>query len=319
MSVRVVDLSGPPADVAREVDAACVELGFVSIVGHGVDERVVQGAFDAARAFFDLPESVRRGCAPADPTAPYGYRPLRAEALERSLGTGVAIADVKESYNIGPIDPPPVPLSSMRDPDQRAVYAPNHWPDDVVPGFRPAMEAYYRSMAELSARLMSVFAMALGLAPGHFEPFIDQHGSALRIAHYPPLDAPPLPGQLRAGAHTDYGTLTVLATDGRPGLQVERTPGEWVDVDAPDGGFVVNLGDLMARWTDDRWRSTMHRVVVTDPATRRLSLPFFHNANWDAHIESLRTDGLPPRYGPVRAGAHLMAKFRSTVSDGAPR
>ena len=112
--------------------------------------------------------------------------------------------------------------------------------------------------------------------------------------------------------HTDYGTLTILWTDGSPGLEVQ-IDGEWTPIDAPDGTFVVNLGDLMQRWTNDRWRSTMHRVVIADPSVSRLSIPFFHNANWDALIECIAAPGEVVHHPPVRAGAHLMSKFRSTV------
>ena len=141
------------------------------------------------------------------PGYPYGYNPYNVEALNRSIG-GDAPPDLKETFNVGPIDPPPRPLEEMDDDDERAVYAPNLWPDEVCPTLRPALEAHYRSMAALAARLMDVFAVALGLPDRWFAPYIDRHGSALRVAHYPALDRPPQPGQLRAGAHTDYGTLT---------------------------------------------------------------------------------------------------------------
>jgi isopenicillin N synthase-like dioxygenase len=281
-----------------------------------VPPTVVESAFQAARSFFDLPLEARLGVAMPEPGYPYGYNPFSAEALERSTGAA-GVVDLKETFNIGPIDPPPRPVEEMTDPDERAVYAPNLWPDEALPAFRPALEAYYRAMSALSTRLMEVFAVALGLPVDHFAPFIDRHGSALRLAHYPALERPPLPGQLRAGAHTDYGTLTVLATDGVRGLQVLDPAGEWLAVEHVPGGFVVNLGDLMQRWTNDRWRSTMHRVVVPrgDTGRRRLSIPFFHNANWDARIECLAAPGESPRYPPVLAGAHLMSKFRSTVTD----
>lgn len=322
--VPVVDLSGAPHEVAAAVDAACRSIGFLGITGHGVPGETIDRAFAAATAFFDLPVDERMRVAMPEPGYPYGYSPFSGEALERSLGTdGPTEVDLKETYNIGPIDPPPRPLAEMIDPDERAVYAPNLWPDGALSSFRPALEAYYRALAELSRRLMSVFARALDLPSDHFEPFVDRHGSALRLAHYPALDRPPRAGQLRAGAHTDYGTLTVLATDGTPGLQVQSPAGNWIDADHVDGGFIVNLGDLMARWTNDRWRSTMHRVVVPadDPGRRRISIPFFHNANWDARIECVTAPGEVPRYPPVLAGQHLMSKFRSTVSappDGPP-
>ena len=141
------------------------------------------------------------------------------------------------------------------------------------------------------------------------------------MVHYPHVDREALPGQLRAGAHTDYGTLTILRQDDAPGgLEVLTVDGRWAPVPFARGTFVVNIGDLMARWTNDRWRSTLHRVVLPPPdvqgPTERFSLPFFHNANWDAPVECLPTclaPGDEPRYPPVRAGAHLMAKFRSTV------
>jgi isopenicillin N synthase-like dioxygenase len=245
-----------------------------------------------------------------EPGYPYGYSPIDTEALNRSIG-GDAAPDAKETFNIGPIDAPPRPIEQMDDPDERAVYAPNLWPR-ALPSLRPAAERYYRAMAKLSSHLMEGFALALDLPGDTFEPLIDQHASALRLAHYPTLDgAGSLDGRFRAGAHTDYGTLTVLWTDGEPGLQVLTEDG-WIDVEAVDGGLIVNLGDLLARWTNDRWRSTMHRVVQRGDG-RRLSIPFFHNANWDAHIECIVGPKETARYPPITAGRHLMDKFRSTV------
>jgi isopenicillin N synthase-like dioxygenase len=295
--------------VGAEIDRACREIGFFTVVGHGVADAVIVGAHRRATEFFDLPLADRLAVVMPEPGYPYGYNPMRAETLNRSIG-GTAPADLKETFNVGPIDPPPRPLSEMDDSDERAVYAPNLWPAEPS-GFRAAIEAYYRAMADLSATIMEAFAVALGLEPRAFDSFIDQHGSALRLAHYPEVDGHAELGQLRAGAHTDYGTLTVLWTDGESGLQVETAMGEWLDVAHVDGGLVVNIGDLMQRWTNDRWRSTMHRVAVPAVSRRRLSIPFFHNANWDARIECL-VDGDEPRYPVTTAGRHLMEKFRST-------
>lgn len=324
MAVPVIDLEpfrlGSDRDrrrTADAVDAACREVGFLGIVGHGIADEMLERSWNDARAFFDLPLADRLTVREPHPGYPYGYRPFEAETLDRSIGEYGGAPDLKETLNIGPVDPPPRPLEDMTDPDERAVYAPNLWPDAVMPQLRETFTAYYHAMADLAAELMTAFAWALDLAPDHFTPYIDRHGSALRLAHYPALTAPPMPGQLRASAHTDYGTLTILrADDEHPGLQVETATGDWVDVPPVPGGFVVNLGDLMARWTNDRWRSTMHRVVVSagESGQRRLSIPFFHNANWDAVISCIPTcvgDGA--RYEPVIAGPHLMAKFRATV------
>lgn len=310
-------LAGASADaatraaMARAIDEACSTIGFLAITGHGIDDRIVTAVHEAACAFFALPEAERMAVAMPEPGYPYGYNPFSAESLERSLGA-TALPDLKETFNVGPIDPPPRPPAEMDDPDEAAVYAPNLWPARPV-GFRDAVEAYYRAMSDLAAAVMGGFAMALGLDQGWFDPLIDRHGSALRLAHYPALTPPThTAGRFRAGAHTDYGTLTILWTDGRPGLEVLDAGGEWQPVEVPEGAFVVNLGDLMARWTNDRWRSTMHRVVVADPTEARVSIPFFHNANWDAVVECIVDPGEAPRHPPVTAGRHLMAKFRST-------
>jgi isopenicillin N synthase-like dioxygenase len=319
--IPVVDLSGDPRRVGIEIDEACREVGFFTVIGHGVPDDVADATWHAGRAFFELPLADRMAVAMPTPGYPYGYCALAAETLSRSLGDETP-PDLKETYAIGPVDPPPRPVAEMDDPDERAVYAPNLWPDRSLPELRPAWEAYYRAMAELAARLMAAFARGLGLPDGFFAPFIDRHGSAMRMVNYPHQERPPPPGALRAGAHTDYGTLTILRQDDAPGgLEVEHVAGRWVPVPFHAGSFVVNVGDLMARWTNDCWRSTMHRVVNPPPAAdgsnRRTSLPFFHNANWDAVVECLPTclaPGEAPRYPPVRAGAHLMAKFRATVA-----
>ncbi len=321
MSVPLVDLTRfesaddqVRAAAGAELDQACRRIGFFAVTGHGVPESTVAQAHSAALAFFDLPESDRLTAAKPYPHYPYGYVPFSVEALNRSIG-GVGAPDLKETYNVGPVDSPPRPPAEMVDDDERAVWAPTIWPS-AMPDLRPPLEAYYRALSGLAARLMAAFGTALGLGARWFDPFIDHHTSALRLAHYPALSGPPPADRLRAGAHTDYGTLTILRLDAEPGLQVQTDDGTWLDVDAPTGAFVVNLGDLMERWTNDRWRSTMHRVVVPPGrhGHRRLTMPFFHNANWDARVECIVASGRQPRYQPVLAGAHLMAKFRSTVS-----
>ncbi len=321
MTIPVIDLAGfstgseaARVAVGRRVDRACVEVGFFSVVGHDIDQQIIDEAHAAALEFFDMPLDDRMGAAKPDPTYPYGYAPFSTEALNRSIG-GSSVPDLKEAYSVGPLAEPPRPLDEMTDVNERAVWAPTLWPA-AMPSLRPSLERYYFAMADLARTVMNTFAYALDRGDGWFDPFIDEHGSALRLAHYPALSSAPDPGALRAGAHTDYGTLTILRLDAEPGLQVRDLEGNWFDVEAPDGALVVNLGDLMQRWTNDRWRSTMHRVVV--PAgrhdKRRLTMPFFHNANWDARIECIVDEGAHPLHEPVYAGRHLMDKFRSTVT-----
>ncbi|WP_037062724.1 isopenicillin N synthase family dioxygenase [Pseudonocardia acaciae] len=316
--VPVIELDRDAAAVAAELDEVCREIGFFQVAGHGVDPGAADAAWRAARAFFDLPLPARTAVAMPEPGYPFGYSPVSGESLARSLGSDTAPADLKESFNAGPPEPP---AGGFTEPDEATAYAPTPWPDADLPELRRAWRRYYDEMLALGARLMSLSALALALPPDYFADKIDRSASSLRALNYPEQDRPPEPGQLRAGAHTDYGMLTVLRQDDAPGgLQVRAPDGRWVDVPSVPGAFVVNIGDLMARWTNDRWRSTLHRVVNPPPRpgrpTRRQSMAFFFNANWSARVECLPTclDGGSPRYPPVLAGPHLMGKFRATMS-----
>jgi isopenicillin N synthase-like dioxygenase len=307
-TVPVIDLSEDVDTVAASVDRACREIGFFQIVGHDVDSAVADAAWSSARAFFDLPLAARMAVAMPDPGYPYGYSPLSGESLARSLG-GAAPADLKESFNAGPAARP---TDVVRDSGEATVFAPTVWPDDALPQLRGTWQRYYGE---------TLSAVALGLEPDFFADKIDRSASSLRALNYPEPNRPPEPEQLRAGEHTDYGMLTILRQDSAPGgLQARAQDGRWVDVPSVPGAFVVNIGDLLARWTNDTWRSTLHRVVNPPPvpgaASRRQSMAFFFNANWSARVECLPTclAGEAPRYDPVIAGPHLMRKFHASVS-----
>ncbi len=311
-AVPVLDLTADPATVARSIDEICTEVGFFQVVGHGVPDGVADRAWRTARDFFDLDIGDRMQVA-SPPGHPYGYVPFAGESLGRSLGQA-APPDLKEAFGCGPVDSSE---RALADPDEGSVRVPNLWPA-ALPELERAWSDYYRAMLGLGSRLMSLFALGLRLPADHFEASIDCSPSAMRAINYPARDTSGEPGQLRAGAHTDYGTLTMLRQDTVGGLEVQDSTAQWVAVPSVPGAFVVNIGDLMARWTNDRWRSTLHRVV--DPpvgaSARRQSMPFFHNANWDARVECLPSC-LPasgvPSYPPVLAGPHLMAKFRSAL------
>ena len=315
-TIRVIDLANPQA--SSLIDAACRDTGFLVVINHGVDQTVMDTAWAATRRFFELPIADKMAVAMPYPGYPYGYAPLQGERLAASLGDYTP-PDLKETFSMGPIDRPDLVTD---DAAEAFVYESTPWPA-TLPELQPALEAYYFAMSDLVARIMALFAEALSLPPRFFHSRIDRHTSALRLLNYPALLEAPRPGQLRAGAHTDYGTVTVLRADDAPGglevLAPSPTGDQWTPVPMPAGSLVVNLGDAMARWTNDRWRSTLHRVVTpTEPVaatTRRQSIAFFHNANWDAVIECIPTcvaPGESPRYAPVTAGEHLMSKFRST-------
>lgn len=313
--VPVVDLGRDDATLAPIVDRICSEVGFFQVVNHAVPPAVEAAAWTALAAFFDLPLEEKLALRPEHPGDPYGYLPVSGESLSKSLGDA-APGDLKESLNIGPIERPRHPLTA----GEEIVYVENRWPAGL-PELPAACGDYFWAMTALSERIMRLFALALRLPAGHFDPLITHAPSALRAVNYPATTAPPAPGQLRAGAHTDYGLLTILRQDTVGGLQVSDSHGDWVPVPTIADAYVINIGDLMARWTNDRWRSTLHRVVNpvdgVAQAARRQSVPFFFNANFDAEIACLPSclaAGEEPHHETVIAGPHLMGKFRRATA-----
>lgn len=306
--------------LGKEVDAICRETGFLAIKGHAVPQQTIDAIWSAARAFFDLPFDKKLSAKAPYPGYPYGYLVPQAEALAKSRNVDTP-PDLKESFNGGPLAVP----ENLTDPQALAFcYAATIWPSEPA-GFPDSWRAYYRAMEGLAARLMRVFAVALDLPEPFFDRFVERPISALRALNYPHPTVPPLSGQLRAGAHSDYGSLTILLPEASSGgLEIFTPEGEWRPVPPVSGAFIVNIGDLMSRWTNDRWVSTLHRVV-NPPAdatgsTRRQSLAFFHQPNWDAEIACLPSclgPGEAPRYQPVFSGSYLMSKFTATVKPAA--
>jgi isopenicillin N synthase-like dioxygenase len=301
-------LAGSPEGkraVAEAVGRACEDIGFLTIVGHGVSSELIQHTSTMARQFFDLPteEKLKLKLLPSG----VGYSPVAGENLAASLGQA-APADLKESLNLG------------------AQMEQNLWPVSP-PDLKLTFTGYFQAMAALAANLMRLFALALDLPEDFFADKIDRHASFLRVINYPPPEVEPLPGQLRAGAHSDYGSLTILRSENAPGgLQVRTRGGEWIEVQAAPDSFVVNLGDMMMRWTNDRWVSTLHRVVNPPheawQRSRRQSLVFFHNPNPEAIITCLPGccgPDRPAKYPPITAGEFLWMKANKAYgakSDG---
>lgn len=287
-------------DVAAAVDAANRGTGFLAVTGHGVPDELCAAIRSATGAFFALPTEVKLRYVVADKAANRGYIALGSEALGYSFGQETP-PDLNEGFNIG-WEPPPEP-----DP---VFFAPNVWPAEV-PGFRDAWLAYWHALDGLGKLLMEVFAVALGLDPAHFEAALERNISVLRANHYERRAGAPEPvaGQLRLGPHSDYGSCTILLADPVPGLQLLVDDG-WHDVLPPADGFLVNIGDLLAEWTNDRWHSTVHRVTVS--SERRASIAFFQQPNRDAVIAALPgclAEGEVERYSPTTSGAHLLAKL----------
>jgi len=307
--------------VAAEVGRACTDIGFFSIVGHGVPEPLIGRMYDVSRRFFDLPLSEKLAVKRPRPEQSRGYIGFGDENLAYSLGKE-AVTDLKEFFAIGPVEVPDEEY--YRRAAAYPSFAPNLWPA------RPAelsaiWTEYYRALERLGAIVMRIFALALELPEDFFADKTDRHISGIRVINYPDQTTPPEPGQLRAGAHTDFGAVTILKSENAPGgLEVLNRRGEWTRVVAVPKSFVVNIGDLMMRWTNDRWISTLHRVVnpPQDAAagSRRQSIVFFYQPNYDAVIACLPSctgPGNPPKYAPVTSGEHRLAKFLKGVGAAA--
>ena len=310
-------LSGTPAGragVAAAVREAAEQIGFFAIEGHGVSRATMDALYATAHAFFDLPLDEKQRVAPPRPDYPRGYNSVGFEAL--AAGNALETPpDLKEYYHFGR---PEIPADPYYTGEQgRRHFFANQWPARP-PGFAQAADAYYRAMESLSVTLCRISALALDLPEGYFDAKIDRHITAARINYYPRQDNPPAEGQLRAGAHTDYGMLTILSGESAPGLQVETRSGEWVDVPTDKYRFVCNIGDLLMRWTNDRWVSNTHRVLNPPreiaQASSRMSIAFFHHPNYDAKIECIPgcAGDAPPKYEPVLSGEFRNYKYAVT-------
>jgi isopenicillin N synthase-like dioxygenase len=232
---------------------------------------------------------------------------MESMSLAKAMGVDTP-PDLREAYSINRVHDNSAPY--FHTPAAGKLFAQNIWPASV-PGFREAFTAYYLALEALACDVMRIFALALDLPERFFDDKIDKHFSNMTAFYYPPLSKAPALGQLRGGAHTDFGSITLVY--GHPSaaeLQV-WTGRDWEDVPLMPGTFVVNIGDLMAQWTNDRWVSTLHRVDNPrehDCATPRLSLAFFHQPNYDCLIQNLdRTH--PAKYPSVTSGEHLRRKI----------
>lgn len=305
---------------AAAVDASLQRWGFFVVSDHGVPDAAIDGVMDAARRFFALPMDEKLAIRSEGLGSHRGYIATGVESLALTLGQKTP-PDIKESFGMGP---PEVEAEREAVAGVGATYRPNRWP--AAPAdFKPQVLAYYREMGRLTEVLMGVFAAALDLAPDFFVSRFRDHNSSFRIAHYPPLAAPPAPGQLRAGAHTDYGALTILLGEDVPGgLEILTPDGAWLPVKTGPRDFVVNIGDLMMAWSNDRWLSNRHRVANPPPdawpGPSRISLAYFCNPDDALEIACLpgcATPENPARHAPTTAGALRHRKIEAAKAAAA--
>ncbi|KAK3039527.1 hypothetical protein RJ639_028109, partial [Escallonia herrerae] len=315
LELPIIDLSSPDrVATAHSIRQACIDYGFFYLVNHGVEEELLQRTFDESKKLFSLPLEEKMKLSRKEYR---GYTPLYAENLDPSSSSK---GDSKETFYVGPLD----------DRDHL-----NQWPsEEVLPSWRTVIGAYHKKVMTAGIRLVSLVALALNLDEDFFEKVraVDRPMPFLRLLHYPGKLCFSEDKFCGASAHSDYGMITLLATDGVRGLQAclifvcrekSKQPQLWEDVRHISGAFVVNIGDMMERWTNCLFRSTLHRVIAT--GQERYSMAFFLDPNPDCMVECLKSccsEASPPRFPPVRSQEYLDERFRRTYVpkfDGIPR
>lgn len=297
-------LAGSDADkrqVAKAIREACEQVGFLYLANHGVPQAKIDAVFAAARRFFALPEA--RKMDPAlrvTPQRTRGYQPLFARHYAHTDAP-----DVNEAFKYQHEYP-------ADDPDIRAgnrFHQANQWPSGL-PGWRETLLDYFSEMETLSDRLLRAFALALELDETWFLEFYRKPLTQVTLLHYPPQPPQAPERQYGIRPHADATAFTVLAQDDVGGLQVQGHAG-WVDAPPLPGTYVINIGDMMARWTNDRFKSTPHRVINLT-GRERYSVPFFAIPDFDAVVACLpscRSADNPPKYSPLHVGEAISRKF----------
>lgn len=289
--------------VAAEIDRACRDSGFFYITGHGISAARIAALQAMYQQFFSQDLAKKLEIDITKTRHHRGYGAIGTEQLDPQRP-----ADFKETFDMGRhlrADHPDVLA-------QKALHGTNQYPD--IAGFRELVETHYWDMIELGKTILRALAIALGLDPYHFDQYFSEPLSVLRFIHYPQVEKIAVQDQIGAGAHTDYGCITILHQDSIGGLQVQDKQGQWLEATPVEGSFVINIGDMMARWSNDRYTSTPHRVM-NPSGCERYSMPFFVEPNFSTDISALKgcfDAANPAKYAAVSAGDYLLSRFAET-------
>lgn len=308
--IPVIDVSGLFEDdkalraLAAEISTACRDVGFFYIVNHGIPASLRADVFRQARAFFNLPHAEKDKINIHKSKYMRGYFGQGADKSDGIVG------DIKEGFDLAADLPEDNEYVKAKLP----FYGPNVWPENP-PGFRPALNGYHGSMLALGLSLLKAFAVSLDMPRDYFEDKFVCPMAQIRVLRYPPQ---PSVNQraIGAGEHTDFGWITMIAHDETPGLQVLGRDDRWIDVDPLPNAFVVNVGDLMSRWTNDFYTATLHRVVNRN-AVDRYSVAFFMDPDYYAEVSCLPTcvsESRPARYSPIVVGDYMNRRFHETTT-----
>jgi isopenicillin N synthase-like dioxygenase len=297
----VIDFAGDDTAIARELDEAFTGIGFCYFRNIGVPDELVRGVFAASEKFHAQPDAAKQALAMN--AWHRGYMAPNTSLIVTSSVAQVRRPNFSESlmlmHEISPNDPR----------FGQKLHGPNQWPD--LPGFRTAVEAYETALRKFCLRLLGPLALALGLEKNWFAPYFDFPSTFLRLLHYPPQPPDSPDDAFGSAPHTDYGCITILAQDNAGGLEVRRRDGTWLPAPPIPGTWVVNVADMLSRWTNGRWQSTPHRVKNLSGGDR-FSCPYFFDMSLDSTVACLPTctdADHPPRFPPVRYGDYLLERL----------
>ncbi|KAG8045936.1 hypothetical protein GUJ93_ZPchr0008g12133 [Zizania palustris] len=291
---------------------ACLDSGFFYVVDHGISQELMDAVFAQSKKFFDLPIIEKMKLLRNEKNR--GYTPVLDEILDPKNQVN---GDYKEGYYIGVEVPEDDPQAN------KPFYGPNQWPsDEVLPKWREVMEQYHNEALRVAKSVAKIIALALNLEEDFFDKpeMLGEPIATLRILHYEGQVSNPAKGVYGAGAHSDYGLITLLATDDVVGLQIckdsSAQPQVWEYVAPVKGGFIVNLGDMLERWSNCIFRSTLHRVVLD--GRQRYSIAYFVEPSHDCIVECLPTcksESNPPKFAPITCSAYLSQRYKDTHAD----
>ncbi|OUL23233.1 2-oxoglutarate and iron-dependent oxygenase domain-containing protein [Nostoc sp. 106C] len=283
--------------IVKEIYQACHEIGFMYLQNYGISQGLIEQVFAQSQSFFNLPLAVKQQLAWSDEFSNTGYVGIERERLDPNKP-----GDLKEAFNIGKQE------DRGKDLPELSLN---------VAGQNPSFLTFYEACTKLANTVLQTLALALELPEDFFTSKHNHQNHTLRSLHYPPLQITPQPGQIRAGEHSDYGSITLLFQDDIGGLEVQTASGEWIAAPSIPGTVVVNTGDLMQRWTNHVFCSTKHRVMIPNDnrvKQSRYSVAFFCHPNDDIEIACLEScrNHHSPIYPPILAGKYLLSRLQAT-------
>ncbi|GIZ36895.1 hypothetical protein CKM354_000036100 [Cercospora kikuchii] len=312
--IPTISLAQPEQDIIEQLRDACTRVGFFYIKDHDVSQEAVDGIFETAERFFDQPLRTKSEIHYKLSKVLHGYEPISEVRTDEAKR-----ADLNEAFNCGyepDLDPVPHDAEAATH-EESAMDGPNAWPR--MPGFKQKVAAYYGQVLMLARRLVRLFAKVLGLPGTYFDSAVIRPGAMLRLLKYPAQD-PKDPDALGIGAHTDIEAFTILCQGSQPALQILNVHGQWIEAPPIPGTFVVNIGDMLARWSNDVFISTVHRVHNCT-GQERYSVPFFFGPSYNTMLRTLPTcvpEGETAGYQPILAGDYVwkrLAQSRLTEAE----